>query len=485
MVKMSRRLVLVTAMMLAISLVIGGGIVTGQSRKPFEGVKIVAFGDAGHNLKPFEWYKDKIKEESGIIIDQVVGVPFTSVYEKLKTEFVAQTGAYDLVIFYPAYLGEFAGLGYLMPLDDYAKKYDPKLDDVSTGVRELNIRYGGKLYALPYDGDVLNLYYRKDLFSNEVEKANFKKQFGRELKAPDTWDEFLDIAKFFTRKKGEKLAGETLKEDFYGSAELAARGFSYAWWLARFGSLGGVYFDEDMKPLINSDKGVKALELFKASLKYSPPDVMAYGYEELKNAYLEGKVAMVVQWSDIQKKAQDPRISKIVNRSGIAAIPGTKAGDKIVRSAPMPVGRVLAVPKTAKHPEAAYWVARYLSVETSLHDVSSSETGLDPYRKSHFTSPKAFAGLLGSEEAAKEYLETVGVNLENAYPEINIPGAGNYQDVLDLYINRALSGEMTPKAALDAAAKEWEQITKKLGAAKQKEIYLKAVETWKSLGIWK
>lgn len=485
MLRVSRRFAVVTVTMLTISLLAVGGIAIGQSRKPFEGIKIVVFGDAGQNLKPLEWYKDKIREESGIVIDQVVGVPFTSVYEKLKTEFVAQTGAYDLVVFYPAYLGEFAGLGYLMPLDDFAKKYDPKLDDVSTGVRELNCKYGGKLYALPYDGDVLNLYYRKDLFNNDTEKANFKKQFGRNLEVPETWDEFLDIAKFFTRKKGEKLAGETLKEDFYGSAELAARGFSYAWWLARFGSLGGVYFDEDMKPLINNEKGVKALELFKESLKYSPPDVMAYGYEELKNAYLEGKVAMVIQWSDIQKKAQDPRISKIVNRSGIAAIPGTKVGDKIVRSAPMPVGRVLAVPRTAKHPEAAYWVARYLSVNTSLHDVSSSETGLDPYRKSHYANPKAFAALLGSEEAAKEYLDTVAVNLENAYPELNIPGAGNYQDVLDLYINRALSGEMAPKAALDAAAKEWEQITRKLGAARQKEIYLKAVEAWKVLGIWK
>ncbi|MEA4884144.1 MAG: extracellular solute-binding protein [Clostridia bacterium] len=478
------RLMLLVLVVLAVALMTGGTAALSAPAKPFNNVKITVFGDAGHNLKPFDWYKDNIKNEFGIIIDEVVGVPFTSVYEKLKTEFIGQTGAYDLVIFYPAFLGEFAGLGYLTQLDTYAKKYDPKLDDISTGVRELNCKYGGKLYALPYDGDVLNLYYRKDLFVNATEKANFKKQFGYELKVPDTWDQFNDIAKFFTRKKGETLAGQALKEDFYGSAELAARGFSYAWWLARFGSLGGVYFDENMKPMINTDKGVKALDLMKTSIKYSPPDVMAYGYEELKNAYLDGKVAMMVQWSDVQKKAQDPAESKIVNKSGIALMPGIKTGDKIVRSAPMPVGRVLAVPKSARNPEAAYAVARYLSVETSLHDVSTSETGLDPYRKSHVANPKAFAALLGTEEAAKDYLAVVGENLENAFPEINLPGAGNYQDVLDLYINKALSGEMSSKAALDAAAKEWEQITKKLGAEKQKELYQKTVETWKALGIW-
>lgn len=483
--KVSRSSVLVSVLLIITMLMVGGGTALSQAGKPFEGVKIVVVGDAGHNLKPFEWYKERIREESGIIVDQVVGVPFTAVYEKLKTEFVAQTAAYDLVIFYPAYLGEFAGLGYLTPLDDFAKKYDPKLDDVLLGVRELNIKYGGKLYALPYDGDVLNLYYRKDLFNDSTEKANFKKKYGYDLKAPETWEEFRDMGEFFCRKKGEKLAGETLKEDFYGTAELAARGFSYAWWLCRFGSLGGVYFDENMKPMINTPAGVKALELFKESLKYSPPDVLAYGYEELKNAYLEGKVAMVIQWSDVQKKAQEKGISKIVNKSGIAPLPGVKVGDEIVRSAPMPVGRVLAVPKTSKNAEAAYWVARFLSVETSLHDVSSPETGLDPYRQSHVDNPKAFADLLGSEQEAKDYLNIVGINLESAYPEINIPGAGNYQDVLDLYVNRALSGEMAPKAALDAAAKEWEQITKRLGAAKQKEIYLQSIETWKILGIWK
>jgi hypothetical protein len=44
---------------------------------------------------------------------------------------------------------------------------------------------------------------------------------------------------------------------------------------------------------------------------------------------------------------------------------------------------------------------------------------------------------------------------------------------------------MTSKAALDAAAREWEQITRRLGAAKQKEIYQQAIETWRELGIWK
>lgn len=454
--------------------------------RPFEGVTIVAFGDAGHNLNPLKWHADEIRDKYGIEIE-TVGVPFGAVYSELKTEFVAATGAYDLVIFFPAFLTEFASLGYLRSLDEFAARadWDPKLDDVPDVFRELYLKFDGRLYALPYDGDVLNLYYRTDLFTDPTEMANFRAQFGYDLQPPDTWEQYLDIAEFFTREAGETLAGEVLAADFYGTAEFGARGFSYAWWLARFGSLGGVYFDEDMRPMINSPAGVQALDHFKESLRFAPPDVLAFGYEEVKVAYLEGMTAMVIQWSDIQKKAQDPRISDIVDRSGIALIPGSMVGDEIVRTAPMPVGRVLAVPATARNPEAAYLVARHLSVETSLHDVSSPETGLDPYRKSHFANPEAFAALLGTTEIARAYLEVVGANLAHGFPELNIPGAATYLDTLDLYISKALAGELTSQAALDAAAAEWDAITTRLGAETQKEIWLRTVETWQRLGLWR
>jgi ABC-type glycerol-3-phosphate transport system substrate-binding protein len=50
-----------------------------------------------------------------------VGATFTGLYDKLKTDFVAGSGDYDMVIFYPSYIGVFAGNGYLTPLDDFMK----------------------------------------------------------------------------------------------------------------------------------------------------------------------------------------------------------------------------------------------------------------------------------------------------------------------------------------------------------------------------
>jgi hypothetical protein len=77
----------------------------------FNDVTIAVVGDAGHNLKPYEFWKDEFAKAG--ITTKIIEVPFEGVFEKEKTEFVAGTGAFDVVTFYPSYIGDFAGNGYL------------------------------------------------------------------------------------------------------------------------------------------------------------------------------------------------------------------------------------------------------------------------------------------------------------------------------------------------------------------------------------
>ncbi len=106
----------------------------------------------------------------------------------------------------------------------------------------------------------------------------------------------------------------------------------------------------------------------------------------------------------------------------------------------MPVGRVIGVAKSSANKEAAYWVAKHISYDTSLENVSSSLTGLDPYRTIHFTNPQAYA-MFPSEAEAQNYLKGVEAAMADGYPEIFIPGAAQYQDSLDLHVNKALTGQ--------------------------------------------
>ncbi len=453
----------------------------------FDNVTLTLVGDAGHNLKPLEFWKDDIKK-AGITVN-VVEVPFEGVYEKEKTEFVGGTGAFDVVIFYPAYIGDFAGNGYLEQLDSYVTKqpaavYDPKLSDVIPPFLELYCKFDGKLFALPYDGDVLNLEYRKDLFENADERAAYKAKYGKDLTPPATWEDWLQVGQFFTRKAGEKLAGQTLDKPFYGLAEYGKRGFSFAWFLNRFAGAGGIYFDENMKPKINTPEAVKGLQNMIDSLKVSPPDVLGYGYDELRDAFLKGNVAMVVQWSDVPKKSEDPQQSTIAGKVGVTQVPGYMVNGAVNHRAMMPVGRVIAVSKDSKNKEAAYWLAKYLSNDRGLEDVSTTLTGLDPYRTSHFQNPGAYT-MFSTGAVQDSYLKGVQSNLSIGFPEIFIPGAAQYEDALDLHVNKALAGQETAQQALDATATEWEATTDKLGRDKQINLWKAALGTYKQLGLIK
>jgi multiple sugar transport system substrate-binding protein len=452
----------------------------------FNHVTVTVVGDAGQNMESLNKYADDFTK-AGVTIKQV-GATFTGLYDKLKTSFVAGSSDYDMVIFYPSYIGDFAGNGYLAPLDDYMKKepaaiWDPKMDEVMPPYREVYCKWEGKTYALPYDGDVLVLYYRKDLFNNPDEKAAFQKKYGRELAPPATWKDWLQVAEFFTRKAGDTLAGQKLSRPFYGAAEYGARGFSYGWFLSRFGSSGGIYFDENMNPQINTDAAVAGLQNMADTLKFSPPDVLSYGYEELKNAFLNGDLAMVVQWSDVGKKTADPQLSKIVGKAGFAVVPGTEVNGKVEHKAPMPVGRVLAVSAKAKNKEAAYWVAKYLSLDKSAITVAANWSGQDPYRLSHFTDTSHYK--FPDEASVKEYVEAVEENLKNGYPDLNIPGAAQYIDALDVAVTKALSGEADPKTALDGVAEDWKGITQRLGADTQKKFWNAALESYRAAGLLK
>lgn len=437
--------------------------------------------DGGANIAPFEWMKDEIEAENPVKI-VFHPLPYEEVYSKLKAEFVAQTGAYDIVVFFPKFLGDFVVNGYLLPLDELNKRLPVKMDDVLLPVREFYCKAEDKLYALPYDGDILAMWYRKDLFNHPAEKEAFKEKYGYELRPPETWDEWLDVAEFFTRKKGEKLAGETLKENFYGCATYGQRDFMYAWWFNRYASMGGSYFDENMNPMINTPKAVKALQNWIDSLKYAPPEVLTYGFDELQAAFIEGRCAMEINWTDVGRVGSDPRVSKVVGKIGVALVPGTRLPDGRVIHRPVMAGsRVMAITKTCKYPELAFEVLRMMALDASLAYVSSTYSGMDPFRYSHFATPEAF-GMFANYEEAKAYLDGVKANLQVGYPELTMQGSAQYMDVLTLALGQALTGEKDPKAALDWVANEWNKITDKMGRQRQKEYYLSLIESWKKFG---
>jgi len=452
------------------------------------GTTINVFVDGGINVFPFELFKDRIKEESGIEL-VLNPVAQADVYTKLKNEFVSGTGAFDVVVFFPMLLPEFVNMGNLRPMDDLIGVRDPKLDDIITPFRKLYCTYNDKLYALPYDGDLHVYYYRKDLFENAEEKANFKKKYGYELAVPETWQKARDVAEFFTRKKGQTLAGKVLQNDFYGNGMLLGRGWCHFEWMDHFTAYDGIYFDENLKPMVNSKAGVKALDELKEMSKFAPPGILSWGYMENRGSFLGGNLATFILWTDLFKFSYNKDESVVAGKVGISHIPGAMVNGKLQYKATMPFGRVLAITSTTKHPAEAFWVASYMSQKASIDFCFDPRTGEDPFRYSHVNAPEKLAKYLSDFSKGevpvsdcKNYLDAIKSNLEHGYPDLSIPGSNEYMDILDLYIHKALSGEMGSQEALDKVASEWNKISDSLGFDSQKAIWLSQLKAWKDLG---
>ena len=303
--------------------------------------------DAGQNENPFRWNADAMKSKFGADI-KMIGLPFVGQYEKLVSELTARSAAYDLLVFPPYFLGDFVALGFLKELDPYFKLLDPQIgDDYIPVYRDPVIKRDGKTYALMYDGDMLQVAYRKDLFEDPTEQKNFKAKYGWDLAPPTTWDQYMQISEFFTRPP-----------NLYGTAFYAQRGFCYAWFVNVFAGLGGRWFSDDMKPGINSDAGVKALEMLVKMKDYAVPNILQVGYPELNEVFLNGSTAMVIQWNDLALKVANPKMSKVVGKGGYAAVP--------VRTY-LPYSRVMAVSAFAKNPEDAYRVACLHAASGRVH----------------------------------------------------------------------------------------------------------------------
>lgn len=422
--------------------------------------------DAGQNEAPFQWQAAALEQKYGIKVS-LQSLPFVGQYEKLVTELHGQSSAYDVLVFPPYFLGDFVALGFLKELDPYMHQIDPQLADYLPAYRDPVIKRNGKTYALMYDGDLLQVCYRTDLFNDPKEQSAFKAKYGHDLAPPTTWDEYMHVAEFFHRPP-----------HLYGTAFYAQRGFCYAWFVNIFAGLGGRWFNDDMSPGINSDIGVKALEMLIKMKDYAPPNILQVDYPTLNEVFLNGSTAIVVQWDDLPMKVENPSMSKVVGKASFAACP---------QRTYMPYSRVMAVSAYSKHPDLAYKLAAHMQMpDVGITYVYDPDCGEDPYRESYL-KPDAVKSHTGkptmSPEAAKAYVDAIRAGLEAGYPELSITGAPRYLDTLDQAVSDALSGSMSAKAALDSAAGQWQAITQAEGVPAQQAAYKDWIDSFHKAGV--
>jgi multiple sugar transport system substrate-binding protein len=434
-----------------------------EAAKKHSGITLNVFYEAGlQPLDPKNFTGPMWEKLTGIKIN-VIESPIDQMFTKTMQAHRAGSGAYDVLNVLPNQMPDLALAGALEPLDAFVDKYGyrEELQLIAPVYRDNQMKVEGTIYGFPDDGDVLILYYRRDLFDDPDNKKAFKAKHGYELAPPKTWKEFSDIGQFITAKYGPKI---------YGAGMLRQPGNAQFLFQERFRVEGGKFFDADsMKATINSDIAVRIFNEMVAENKWMPPGVEQWGFGEAFSAFLAGDIAMTISWPPVGRWAAG--YGK--GTEALNWIPETTVADTIGYALPpggrpeLAAGFSLSVASGSKHKEAAYLFIQWMnSEEISLQRVQLPFALRDPFRTSHFSNED----YRSKWPNAGDYLDVLKKGAETGLLDLSLIQIDRYEEALRQGISRLWAGD-DPKQILDDMAAQWDKLTERIGVDKQKRVY--------------
>ncbi|WP_434730360.1 ABC transporter substrate-binding protein [Rhizobium binae] len=361
---------------------------------------------------------EKFTRETGIEVKFTV-VPYQGVFDKFSAEIASGSSAFDVVTIDVVWNAKFANhVEDLSPLftDAVRKDLPPAL--------LADAKAGDKMIGMPAWANAEIVFYRKDLFDKPEEKEAFQAKYGYPLAPPKTWQQWRDMAKFFTRDTD----GDG-KVDFWGTDTIGT--FSEEW-MAHVLQAGspGVILDKDGNVIIDNEAHKKALEFYIAPhcADHSVPEnVNEIGWGEAQNLFYQGKTAMMKFWAHAYKMT--PEDSKVSGKVGVAPM---LAGDAGIAAIPGPWYNV--IPSASQHKDAAKKFIAFAIANNGLG--IEAKLGLAATNSAY----NSYVGKSGYEHF-KPLLETLSAPATQGRP-IN----EKYQEIIDEAVLPSVQQALTCKA---------------------------------------
>jgi multiple sugar transport system substrate-binding protein len=393
--------------------------------------------------------------------------PYTALQQKVFSELAAKSSFYDIIVidtpWMPALTKQIEPLsGYIgdpavsdakqLAIDDFIPKvfYDTAVYNRDQSQLEYSgspdkvdvaaIKSAGfEIYGLPIQANALTLTYRKDLFESPAEQAAFKAKYGRDLAVPTTWDEFTDVASFFTRPS-DRLYGTTLMA---GTGDWATDDFKTL--LAGFGG-NGKMVDGEFKRVFNSPEGIAALTYYSDLInkhKVTPPGVTSFSWDEAGSTYASGLTAMSMNYHNAKLN------EGLAGATAYATIP---AG---VGVGPHFGTWMLSVNSFSANKPWAYRAIEWFT--SSAVQTKMLATQLHPSRRSVYEAAKTDPAVA----SFGNYYDILGKSLAVGVGRPRLTNYGEVDQIIWTAVNNVATGAATPADALrDADAKVLEALKK-------------------------
>lgn len=396
-----------------------------EQKKPEEPVKLVMWTVGSDNvLRQYQEIVDKFVAENPHYTVELSTNSWTGLDEKLTTAFASDAGP-DLFMHGVAAVASFAANDLVVPIDNYLTA-SPETPDFYQAVIDGG-RYEGKAYVLPVSGSSRLIYYRKDLF----EEAGLDPNRG-----PATYDELYEYALKLTKRDANGLVTQA--------------GFQLpdwnTWFMQYLYGHGGTLLDNNGKPTFNGKEGQAALQMYyDLAVQHKINDYAVPQTANSTPGLVTGQVAMMVATPSTiagVDKADPTAREKI----GYALMPKGSLGQNTTFTGYQ--GWFIA--KSTKHPDAVWKLIEHIGkVESQAvlaETIMGSRKGLlevpyvkeDPFRAAFYPA------------------------LEHGVANPNVLGWTQIRDTIAEHWTKAVNDEVSPSAALNAAAQEVEKIVNEL-----------------------
>jgi multiple sugar transport system substrate-binding protein len=401
--------------------------------------KLTFLDSAGATEPEFYAYKagPEFAKRYGIKFEPTL-VPWDALRDKIVTNLIGHTGAFDVMAIFEGWLPEIAEL--LEPIDKWLIEEEKK-DYVEAALSRGS--YEGIQYGLPEYLECRTIIYNKEMFEKEG------------ISIPKTWSEFIDVAQRLTKD----INGDG-KIDVWGFLFPAEKSMipgifeQFAW------SKGGGTLKRDehgfvVKPykiLIDSKESIETMELIKNFIKTwktTPEDVLAWVHEPLCDEFIAERAAMTTLWPYQQPLLNDPATSKVVGKWGIFNLPIDPKGWASVMSSTVQ----FCIPIDSKNKRWAFELANFFT-SSEIQEWIAKEIQLAPIRYSSYKKVR-------EDPTIGSIIEGWFKANEKSWPEAPlIPEWPRIADELALACHSVILEEKEPESACKELAEKIVKILK-------------------------
>jgi multiple sugar transport system substrate-binding protein len=373
------------------------------------------------------------EEETGAVV-QIKVINYDEIAAVIEKDHASGAPRYDVFLVFYADLVPLISQGIVLELTRYIEQHKDVIrpEDFIPGFYDNYSLYQDKRWALPLDGDTHVLFYRKSLLA----------KYG--LKPPETWDEYLHVARTLTEK--ERANG------IYGTAIMASPApiLIVSSYLNRLASFGGELLDSAGSPAVSSPEAVLALEAMIEHAKYALPTPLETDFDASRSAFLSGRAAMAEQWTDIGIMAEDATQSSVQGDWGVVPMP-RGSGPKARSASALNGGFCVAAARSTREPELAKAFIQFITRPDIMLRLNLINGGMDPARLSTLHSPEF-------QRFTPEISRVKALSLLQTVPWPRVPQTPRLMEVLSRNLVKALEGQLTAEEALKETDAQWRAI---------------------------